>query len=52
MTAFALGSEVKELLADPENKALVAKGQQYTEDFAAVKGFLKAYISVRPTRIF
>ena len=38
MTAFALGSEVRELLLAPEDAALLQKGQKYTEDFAAVKG--------------
>ena len=38
MTAFALSSEVRELLADPEDPVLLQKGQKYTEDFAAVKG--------------
>ena len=38
MTAFALGSEVRDLLKDPENPDLLKKSQKYTEDFAAVKG--------------
>ena len=38
MTAFALGSEVRQLLLDPEDPALLRQAQQYTEDFAAVKG--------------
>ena len=38
MTAFALGSEVRELLEDPEDPALLERAQKYTEDFAAVKG--------------
>lgn len=52
MTAFALGSEVRELLADPGNPALLAKGQQYTEDFAAVKGIFEGlYIGTPSTYI-
>lgn len=52
MKAFALGSEVRELLADPENPALLAKGQQYTEDFAAVKGIFEGlYIGTPSTYI-
>lgn len=52
MTAFALGSEVRELLADPEDPALLAKGQQYTEDFAAVKGIFEGlYIGTPSTYI-
>ena len=38
MSAFALSSEVRDLLLHPEDPALLAKAQQYTEDFAAVKG--------------
>lgn len=52
MTAFALGSEVRELLADPEDPVLVARGQQYTEDFAAVKGIFEGlYIGTPDTHI-
>lgn len=52
MTAFALGSEVHDLLADPENPALLQKGQQYTEDFAAVKGIFEGlYIGTPSTYI-
>ena len=29
MTAFALGSEVRDLLKDPENPDLLKKGQKY-----------------------
>ena len=36
MTAFALGSEVQELLKDPQNPDLIKKAQKYTENFAAV----------------
>ncbi len=52
MTAFALSSEVQDLLADPENPALVQKGQKYTEDFAAVKGIFEGlYIGTPSTYI-
>lgn len=52
MTAFALGSEVRELLADPDNAVLLKKGQQYTEDFAAVKGIFEGlYIGTPSTYI-
>lgn len=52
MTAFALGSEVRELLADPEDPALLAEGQQYTEDFAAVKGIFEGlYIAAPDTHV-
>ena len=46
MKAFALGSEVRELLSDPQNPALLQKAQQYTEDFAAVKGIFEDRKSV------
>lgn len=38
LVAFSLGDEVRELLLDPTNPALVERAQQYTEDFAASKG--------------
>lgn len=51
MTAFALGSEVRDLLKDPDDPALLRKAQKYTEDFAAVKGYLRGCTSPprRPT---
>ena len=50
--AFALGSEVRELLADPDNPALLSRGQQYTEDFAAIKGIFEGlYISTPSTYV-
>lgn len=50
MAAFALGSEVRELLEDPENPALLQRAQQYTEDFAAVKGIFEGlYIGTPDT---
>ncbi len=52
MTAFALGSEVRELLADPENPDLLKAGQKYTEDFAAVKGIFEGlYIGTPSTYV-
>lgn len=52
MTAFALGSEVRELLADPKNPDLVKKVQKYTEDFAAVKGIFEGlYIATPETHV-
>ncbi len=52
MTAFALGSEVHELLLDPENPELLAKAQKYTEDFAAVKGVFEGlYIATPGTHV-
>ncbi len=52
MTAFALGSEVRDLLADPDNPDLLRAAQQYTEDFAAVKGIFEGlYISTPATHV-
>lgn len=52
ITAFALGSEVRDLLADPEDPALLKRGQQYTEDFAAAKGgFEGLYIGTTSTHV-
>lgn len=49
MTAFALGSEVHDLLSDPENASLLQKGQQYTEDFAAIKGIFEGLYIATPS---
>ncbi len=52
LKAFAVGSEVRELLANPEDSVLLQKGQQYTEDFAAVKDtFEGLYIATPATYI-
>lgn len=52
MTAFALGSEVRELLLNPDDPALLAQAQKYTEDFAAVKGVFEGlYIATPATRV-
>ena len=52
MTAFALCSEVRELLANPDNPVLLQRGQQYTEDFAAIKGtFEGLYIATPATYV-
>ncbi len=52
MTAFALSSDVQNLLANPENTQLLQKAQQYTEDFATVKGgFEGLYIATPDTYI-
>ncbi len=49
ITAFALGSEVHNLLTDPENPALLEKGQRYTEDFAAIKGIFEGLYIAAPS---
>lgn len=52
MTAFALSSEVHNLLANPEDTTLLQRGQQYTEDFAAVKGIFEGlYIGTPSTYV-
>lgn len=52
MTAFALSSEVRDLLENPQDPALLQKGQQYTEDFAAVKGIFEGlYIATPATYV-
>lgn len=52
MTAFALASEVRDLLANPNDPGLLQKGQAYTEDFAAVKGIFEGlYIGTPDTYI-
>ena len=51
-TAFALGSEVRELLLNPDDPALLARAQKYTEDFAAVKGVFEGlYIATVSTHV-
>ncbi|MCI9005712.1 MAG: methyl-accepting chemotaxis protein [Lachnospiraceae bacterium] len=52
VTAFALGREVHDLLADPENPKLLNRSQKYTEDFAAVKGIFEGlYIAAPDTHV-
>ena len=52
MTAFALGSEVRELLLEPDDLALTARVQRYTEEFAAVKGVFEGlYIATPDTHV-
>lgn len=52
MTAFALSKEVRDLLHDPENPELLMQAQQYTEDFAAVKGVFEGlYIATPETYV-
>lgn len=52
MTAFALGSEVRDLLLNPENPVLLEQAQKYTEDFAAIKGVFEGlYIATPDTHV-
>lgn len=48
MSAFALSREVQDLLRDPENPELQSRAQQYTEDFAAVKGIFEGLYIASP----
>ncbi|MEY8339496.1 methyl-accepting chemotaxis protein [Lachnospiraceae bacterium 62-35] len=49
ITAFALGNEVHDLLANPKDPVLLQRGQQYTEDFAAVKGIFEGLYIATPS---
>ena len=52
MTAFALGSEVRDLLLNPDNPEMLARAQKYTEDFADVKGVFEGlYIATPATYV-
>jgi len=52
VTAFALGSEVRELLENPEDSGLLERVQKYTEEFAAVKGIFEGlYIATPDTYV-
>ena len=52
MTAFALSREVRDLLLNPDDPVLLARAQEYTEDFAAVKGVFEGlYIATPGTHV-
>ena len=52
MKAFALSREVRDLLLNPEDPALLEQAQKYTEDFAAVKGIFEGlYIATPGTHV-
>lgn len=52
MTAFALSSEVRELLLNPNDPERLARAQKYTEDFASVKGVFEGlYIATPATHV-
>ena len=44
VTAFALGREVHDLLADPDNPEILEEVQRYTEEFASVKGIFEGVV--------
>lgn len=48
MTAFALASEVRQLLVNPNDPQLVERVQKYTEDFAEVKGIFEGLYVATP----
>ncbi len=48
MKAFALGSQVRDLLLDPDDPKLLQRAQQYTEDFAAFKGVFEGLYIATP----
>ena len=52
VTAFALGWEVHDLLADPDNPEILEEVQRYTEEFASVKGIFEGlYIATPETHV-
>ncbi len=52
MTAFALADEVRDLLLNPQDPVLLERAQQYTVDFAEVKGIFEGlYIATPDTYV-
>lgn len=52
MVAFAKSDEVRNALKYPDNKEVIARAQQYTVDFAAVKGVFEGlYIATPETYV-
>ncbi len=52
MEAFALGSEVYELLENPEDPVKLKEAQEYTENFAEIKGIFEGlYVASPDTRV-
>ncbi len=52
MTAFALADEVRDLLLNPKDPVLLERAQQYTVDFAEVKGIFEGlYIATPDTHV-
>lgn len=52
VSAFALGDEVRQLLRSPDNPRMLTRAQQYTEDFAAIKGIFEGlYIATPDTHV-
>lgn len=52
MSAFALASEVHDLLLNPHDPTLLQQAQKYTEDFASIKGVFEGlYIATPETHV-
>ncbi len=52
MSAFALGDEVRQLLRAPEDPRALTRAQNYTQDFAAIKGIFEGlYIATPDTHV-
>jgi|GEM_PF-1810013 len=52
MSAFALSSEVRELLLHPQEPTLLEQAQKYTEEFASIKGIFEGlYIATPDTYV-
>lgn len=52
MTAFALGSQVREVLENPKDPEAIQRAQEYTEAFAEIKGtFEGLYIATPATYV-
>ncbi len=52
VSAFALSGEVRQLLLDPDNPRLLARAQQYTQNFANLKGIFEGlYIATPETYV-
>ena len=52
VSAFALSGEVRQLLLDPDNPQLLARAQQYTQNFANLKGIFEGlYIATPETYV-
>ena len=52
VSAFALGDEVRQLLRAPEDPRALTRAQNYTQDFAAIKGIFEGlYIATPDTHV-
>ena len=52
VSAFALGDEVRQLLRAPEDSRALTRAQNYTQDFAAIKGIFEGlYIATPDTHV-